>query len=156
MVKLREMVVAVEAEGGLLSAENLAIKDTLSKANISELPSRSLNRQSTDFMPPSGLADFQTPQNWQYSSNSTSSANTQVSIDFDQLLDAPCIHVDRSNSFGDAYNQPLEPHPPVSRPPKVSTFANITVPPTYTQPNPSAFKVMTPSQSDMAVNFILA
>jgi hypothetical protein len=114
VIRLRGMISTVEKEASSIQEENSLIKTTLSRSNISinappstnpqllqqsNVPSSFNNFQSSlQSTLPTNL-DFQSPKQSNWPSNFSSS---NVSITFDEFLDASCLQINPRGSFDNA------------------------------------------------------
>lgn len=182
VIRLREMISAVEIESTVIRKENLDIKLSLSKANIStstlndpatfhpSSPDRSPStfQQAGDIAPHSNLNEFQSPeQNMQWSSSVSS--GSIVTVNFDDLIDTGYLQVSPESDFA-----PVD----IINSPDIFNFPTNTFAPNHSEsaPNPSrphnqhtrqrsnasgivSSSTSMPNQPDtssIALNFILA
>jgi hypothetical protein len=180
VIRLRDMVSAAETGRAAIKHENASISTLLSKYNISTNTISSTNVQTiqhtaspsgfTKFQPlpqrsPQTDPEFQSPQYSNWSSNSPSS---DVSVTYDEFINATCLQVSPHGSFGNST---------VSNSPDISNLLAKTIPqlprrtasskerlqkplpplpPLPSEVTSSKVVPLQPDISSIAVNFILA
>jgi len=112
VVNLREMIAQAETQSVLFKHENESIKTTLLSSHI-PIPtiapvSKSVSEQNTDVTSSTPISQEQpsqsdfsisgSPQNSQWQSN-TSPSNSLVSMTFDDIIDASCLHITPPSNF---------------------------------------------------------
>jgi hypothetical protein len=195
IIRLREMISSVETEVSTFQQENAVIKTTLSKRNVptSAAPPTNFDFQfSQKGTPPAHSAEYdpaqrqppaqaspqgylehsQSPrQNDQFNLQSNASKSA-ISISFDDIIGASCLHVSPANSFEtpvtlnspDIFSFPLDALA-ISKPESAQESFNASSkstssnPPTqlYHSTHPGLDNMpKQPDTSSVAINFILA
>ena len=171
MIRLRAMICVAESECSAFEKENLAIKSTLSQANISTSSDNFVITQPS--RAEANLSDFnfefQSPETASPSSNSqpqldmsralVNPSATVASIGFDHQIDALCLHVNQPTVLNspDIFNFPKDTFSVtnLNAAPNSSSHGPLYQLSLYSKLSSRAMPTQ-PDTSDIAINFILA
>ena len=180
MINLREMIAREETQAVLFKHENEAIKSALLSSSI-PVPTiapvtSSVSGHHFDMIIPTNLpeqyprSDLKvsgSPQNSQWQS-STSSSGSVVSMTFDEMIDASCLHITSPSNFipdneismtsPDIFNLPPNPYaaptPPSSFP--INPQLSKALPKLPDEATAPVSQELLKDLSAIAINFILA
>jgi hypothetical protein len=168
VIRLREMISAMQSEAVAFHHENAAIKDALAQRGVQASPGRLPNPdfpRTTSALEAAALQYNQQPLEQSLEWARHSSPSSSISVTFDERMDASCLHVSPASDFTSQHTFPVNP-PPSSTIDTTPALPKLPDPPSFFADPPPHFRnrggnvVETmPKQLDTSfegINFILA